>query len=165
MFAIWRLPVCKVYWEGTFQEFYRHAVHAEGFDVWYQEGANVQALLPTLSVYLGHVRPQEGYWYLTATPELLGNAAERFRLNATTGGERWSRDSHSSDPICRCFLGVSLQSSAGQPANDRQLSGYLPFAVAISQNDRRNRTCVCCFWDYLGSGSLSVKLLSSSKLE
>jgi integrase/recombinase XerD len=56
--------------------------------IWYQEGANVQALLPTLSVYLGHVRPQESYWYLTATPELLGIAAERFRLYAKTGGER-----------------------------------------------------------------------------
>jgi len=52
----------------------------------YQEGADVQALLPTLSVYLEHVRPQDSYWYLTATPELLGSAAERFRLYATSGG-------------------------------------------------------------------------------
>jgi integrase/recombinase XerD len=37
---------------------------------------------------LGDVRPQESYWYLTATPELLGTAAERFRLYATSGGER-----------------------------------------------------------------------------
>ena len=40
---------------------------------WYQEGVDVQALLPHLSVYLGHVREPspESYWYLTATPELL----------------------------------------------------------------------------------------------
>ena len=30
-------------------------------------GADVRALLPTLSVYLGHVRPQDTYWYLSAT--------------------------------------------------------------------------------------------------
>jgi hypothetical protein len=39
----------------------------------------VPALLPHLSVYLGHVRPQESYWYLTATPELLSVAATRFQ--------------------------------------------------------------------------------------
>ena len=66
----------------------RHYFAIRRMLTWYQEGANVQALLPTLSVYLGHVRPQDSYWYLTATPELLGSAAERFRLFATTGGER-----------------------------------------------------------------------------
>jgi hypothetical protein len=56
---------------------------------WCREGTDVQALLPTLSVYLGHVRPQESYWYLTATLELLGTAAERFRVYAaSSGGER-----------------------------------------------------------------------------
>jgi integrase len=64
----------------------RHYFAIRRMLVWYQEGADVQALLPTLSVYLGHVQPQESYWYLTATPELLGTAAERFRLYA--GGER-----------------------------------------------------------------------------
>jgi len=39
--------------------------------VWHEAGADVQALLPTLSVYLGHVRPEDTYWYLTATPDLL----------------------------------------------------------------------------------------------
>jgi integrase/recombinase XerD len=43
-------------------------------------------LLPHLSVYLGHVRPQESYWYLTAVPELLGAAAQRFQLYALMGG-------------------------------------------------------------------------------
>nr|AFS60647.1 integrase [bacterium symbiont of Theonella swinhoei pTSMAC1] len=36
-------------------------------------------LLPTLSVYLGHVRPQDTYWYLSATPELLTAAATKFQ--------------------------------------------------------------------------------------
>jgi hypothetical protein len=38
----------------------------------------VQAVLPTLSVYLGHLRPEDTYWYLTATPELLRAAGARF---------------------------------------------------------------------------------------
>ena len=67
----------------------RHSFAVRRMLAWYREGADVQALLPTLSVYLGHVRPQESYWYLTATPELLGAAAERFRVYAaSSGGER-----------------------------------------------------------------------------
>jgi hypothetical protein len=67
----------------------RHSFAVRRMLAWYREGADVQALLPTLSVYLGHVRPQESYWYLTATPELLGAAADRFRVYAaSSGGER-----------------------------------------------------------------------------
>jgi len=67
----------------------RHSFAVRRMLAWYREGADVQALLPTLSIYLGHVRPQESYWYLTATPELLGAAAERFRVYAaSSGGER-----------------------------------------------------------------------------
>jgi integrase/recombinase XerD len=64
----------------------RHAFAIARIRRWYQEGADVQARLPHLSVYLGHVRPQESYWYLTATPELLTAAATRFQRYAA-GGE------------------------------------------------------------------------------
>jgi integrase/recombinase XerD len=53
---------------------------------WYEQGWDVQALLPHLSVYLGHVRPQESYWYMTAVPELLSAAAKRFQSYAQEGG-------------------------------------------------------------------------------
>jgi integrase len=66
----------------------RHYFATRRILLWYQEGADVQALLPTLSVYLGHVRLQDSYWYLTVTPELLGSAAERFRLYVASGGEQ-----------------------------------------------------------------------------
>jgi integrase/recombinase XerD len=33
----------------------------------------VQALLPLLSTWLGHVDPASTYWYLYAAPELLGH--------------------------------------------------------------------------------------------
>lgn len=39
----------------------------------------MRELLPQLAVYLGHVRPEEMFWYLTATPELLTAASERFQ--------------------------------------------------------------------------------------
>ena len=64
---------------------FRHTFAVRRLQAWYQEGANVQRMLPHLSVYLGHVRPQESYWYLTATPELLGKAAERFQGYASFG--------------------------------------------------------------------------------
>jgi integrase/recombinase XerD len=45
---------------------------------WYRTGADVAALLPSLSTYLGHVAPASTYWYLEAAPELLALAAGRL---------------------------------------------------------------------------------------
>jgi integrase/recombinase XerD len=45
---------------------------------WYRDGQDVQARLPALSTYLGHVGPAATYWYLTGTPELLALAARRL---------------------------------------------------------------------------------------
>jgi len=45
---------------------------------WYRDGTDVDAQLPTLSTWLGHVEPANTYWYLQASPELLGIAAERL---------------------------------------------------------------------------------------
>jgi integrase/recombinase XerD len=45
---------------------------------WYRTNADVQALLPSLSTYLGHVAPGSTYWYLQAAPELLALAAARL---------------------------------------------------------------------------------------
>lgn len=63
----------------------RHAFAIERIRQWYQDGVDVQARLPNLSVYLGQVRPQESYWYLTATPELFTAAATRFERYAIQG--------------------------------------------------------------------------------
>ena len=49
---------------------------------WYRDGADVQARLPLLSTYLGHVHPGSTYWYLSAAPELLGIAAGRLETGA-----------------------------------------------------------------------------------
>jgi hypothetical protein len=38
----------------------------------------VQARLPLLATYLGHVDPKSTYWYLSGSPELLALAADRL---------------------------------------------------------------------------------------
>jgi hypothetical protein len=45
---------------------------------WYRNGEDVQARLPALATYLGHVEPRSTYWYLSGAPELLGLAAGRL---------------------------------------------------------------------------------------
>lgn len=45
---------------------------------WYRDGADVPAMLPRLSTYLGHADPKHTYWYLSAAPELLALAADRL---------------------------------------------------------------------------------------
>jgi integrase/recombinase XerD len=54
---------------------------------WYREGADVQALLPQLSAYLGHAEVVDTQRYLTITPELREQASERFARYAW-GGRR-----------------------------------------------------------------------------
>jgi len=66
----------------------RHGFAVDRLRTWYQEGADVRARLPELSVYLGHLEPAHTYWYLSATPELLGEAARLFSDYAMAGGEQ-----------------------------------------------------------------------------
>jgi len=61
----------------------RHSFAVSTLIAWYRDGVDVEALLPKLSTYLGHVQPGNTYWYLSAAPELLGFAAAR--LEAATG--------------------------------------------------------------------------------
>jgi len=63
----------------------RHYFAIERLTLWCHQGACIQDLAPQLSVYLGHVKPQQSYWYLTATPELLHIAGESFQRFANTG--------------------------------------------------------------------------------
>lgn len=55
----------------------RHTFAVSTLVRWYREGADVEARLPALSTYLGHLAPSSTYWYLTATPELLELASQR----------------------------------------------------------------------------------------
>ncbi|MDQ2735739.1 MAG: tyrosine-type recombinase/integrase [Pseudomonadota bacterium] len=45
---------------------------------WYREGTDVEKKLPALSTYLGHACVRDTYWYLSACPELMREAAQRL---------------------------------------------------------------------------------------
>jgi integrase/recombinase XerD len=55
----------------------RHSFAVNTLIGWYRRGVDVDARLPVLSTWLGHVDPQASYWYLQASPELLALAAQR----------------------------------------------------------------------------------------
>jgi len=56
----------------------RHSFSVRTLLGWYRSGADVGALIPRLSTYLGHSEPASTYWYLSAAPELMALAAERL---------------------------------------------------------------------------------------
>jgi integrase/recombinase XerD len=55
----------------------RHSFAVATLLEWYEADRDVQALMPSLSAWLGHARPKDTYWYLSAVPELLSAASER----------------------------------------------------------------------------------------
>jgi hypothetical protein len=44
----------------------------------YRSGEDAERRLPVLSTYLGHVHVADTYWYLSACPELMGQAVARL---------------------------------------------------------------------------------------
>lgn len=63
----------------------RHSFAVRTLIGWYHAGENVDAKLPLLSTFLGHVDPASTYWYLQASPELLALARDRL---ARAAGEQ-----------------------------------------------------------------------------
>ncbi len=74
-----RSPHCRPTIHGL-----RHTFTVDTLVGWYRNGTDVQACLPQLSTFLGHVDPKSTYWYLSAVPELLTLAVER--VETTSGG-------------------------------------------------------------------------------
>jgi integrase/recombinase XerD len=60
----------------------RHTFAVTTMIDWYRDDQDVQARLPLLSTWLGHVDPASTYWYLHAVPELLAHAAHRLDAQA-----------------------------------------------------------------------------------
>lgn len=58
----------------------RHSFAMRTVTGWYADGLDVGTRLPRLSTYLGHAKPADTYWYLSASPELLALAAKRLDL-------------------------------------------------------------------------------------
>jgi integrase len=55
----------------------RHRFAVTRLALWHRDNADVQALLPLLATYLGHARYSDTAYYVTATADLLGMAADR----------------------------------------------------------------------------------------
>jgi len=62
--------------EPTFHSL-RHTFAVRRLVEWYRAGMDVQAMLPVLATYMGHVNYTSTAYYLTATPELLALSADR----------------------------------------------------------------------------------------
>lgn len=56
----------------------RHSFAVTRLKKWYEEGVNIDHRIAWLSTYLGHVKPADTYWYLSAVPELLAVTSSRF---------------------------------------------------------------------------------------
>jgi integrase/recombinase XerD len=55
----------------------RHSLAVATLLNWYRSGEDIDAAMPALQGYLGHVSPAGTYWYISAVPELMQLAAER----------------------------------------------------------------------------------------
>lgn len=64
----------------------RHSFAVRTLIDWHRSGVPVDEHIATLSTYLGHISPADTYWYLSASPELMGLAAER--LDARFGADQ-----------------------------------------------------------------------------
>lgn len=63
----------------------RHSFAVHTLIDWHQAGVDVQARLPVLSAYLGHLVPANTYWYLEAAPELMAVVAGRLAASWEAG--------------------------------------------------------------------------------
>jgi integrase len=61
----------------------RHTFAVRTLLGWYRDGGDIDARMPLLSTYLGHVSPKNTYWYIDAAPDLMAEAARR--LDAAPG--------------------------------------------------------------------------------
>jgi integrase len=56
----------------------RHRFAVRRLITWYEDGVDVQGMLPALATYLGHARYSDTAYYLNATSELMAIAAARY---------------------------------------------------------------------------------------
>ena len=67
----------------------RHSFAVQALARWYWQGADVQAQLPKLAMYMGHVSIESTAYYLRWTDEIAALASARFAQHfaATIGGQ------------------------------------------------------------------------------
>jgi len=64
----------------------RHTFVCRTLQHWYETGVDIDRNILALSTYIGHAKVTDTYWYVTATPELMAIAAQRFEHFA--GGDQ-----------------------------------------------------------------------------
>jgi site-specific recombinase XerD len=57
---------------------FRHSFACHTIARWLEAGVDIEQKIYSLSVYMGHVKPEDTYWYLSATPKLLKTAVCAF---------------------------------------------------------------------------------------
>lgn len=60
----------------------RHRMVVRRIQSWHAQNLNVDANIPVLGTYLGHIEVRDLYWYLSAVPELMVIVAARFEAFA-----------------------------------------------------------------------------------
>jgi site-specific recombinase XerD len=88
----------------------RHTMAVHRVIAWYREGVDVEAHLPLLATYLGHVDVSGTQIYLSMTPELLAEASVRFERYAAVGKE----DDHGAHPLNRPISTSFLTGRGGE---------------------------------------------------
>ena len=57
---------------------FRHTFATRTIKRWYEQGEDVNSKLYLLATYMGHAHPDETYWYLSSTPELMRLASSKY---------------------------------------------------------------------------------------
>lgn len=63
----------------------RHSFICHRLVSWYEQGVEVDNAILALSTYVGHTQVTDTYWYVTAIPELMAIATQRFERFAKGG--------------------------------------------------------------------------------
>lgn len=112
----------------------RHSFAVHRLVEWYRKEADVQALLPRLSTYMGHIDIRSTQIYLTMTHELLSEASRRFERYAMTKGEKHEpfKTPNGSVPPPVPDRGDAPGSKL-EPQHPEELPGHLRSAPALYQ--------------------------------
>jgi integrase/recombinase XerD len=72
-----RLPIARKGRKPRLHDL-RHTFACNRVEAWYDDQVDLAHAVSALSVYLGHAKVSDTYWYMTATPALMAKAANRF---------------------------------------------------------------------------------------
>lgn len=65
---------------------FRHTFVCQRVLAWYKNDVDINTKVTQLSRYLGHKKVSDTYWYITAIPELMSIAADKFAKYSNEGG-------------------------------------------------------------------------------